>query len=56
MLKLYYHPLSTFTRRVLITLIEKAIPHELISVDMAAREHNEPSYRALSPYDRVPPL
>ena len=30
MLKLYYHPLSTFTRRVLITLIEKAIPHELI--------------------------
>lgn len=56
MLKLYYHPLSTFTRRVLITLIEKAIPHELIPVDMAAREHNQPSYRALNPYGRVPTL
>ncbi|MGB5062284.1 MAG: glutathione S-transferase family protein [Candidatus Competibacter sp.] len=56
MLKLYYHPLSTFTRRVLIALIEKAIPHELISVDMAAREHTQPAYRTLNPYGRVPTL
>ena len=56
MLKLYYHPLSTFTRRVLIALIEKAMPHELIPVDMAAREHNQPAYRALNPYGRVPTL
>ena len=56
MLKLYYHPLSTFSRRVLIALIEKAIPHELIPVDMAAREHNQPAYRALNPYGRVPTL
>lgn len=56
MLKLYYHPLSTFTRRVLIALIEKEIPHELILVDMAAGEHNQPTYRALNPYGRVPAL
>ncbi len=56
MLKLYYHPFSTFTRRVLIALIEKAIPHELIPVDMAAREHIQPAYRALNPYGRVPTL
>jgi hypothetical protein len=31
-LKLYYHPLSTFSRRVLIAFAEKQIPHELAVV------------------------
>lgn len=56
MLKLYYHPLSTFSRRVLMALIEKVIPHELIAIDMAAKEHDQPAYRALNPYGRVPTL
>jgi glutathione S-transferase len=29
-LKLHYHPLSTFSRRVLIAFAEKQVPHELV--------------------------
>ncbi|MBP1684684.1 MAG: putative glutathione S-transferase [Deltaproteobacteria bacterium] len=56
MLKLYHHPNSTFARRVRIALIEKAIPAELIEVDMVARAHRAPWYLALNPYGRVPTL
>jgi glutathione S-transferase len=55
-LKLYYHPLSTFSRRVLIAFAEKQIPHELAVVDMAARRHREQPYLSLNPYGRVPTL
>ena len=58
MLKLHYHPESTFARRVRIVLLEKNIPHELVYVDMAAptREHRQPAYLALNPYSRVPTI
>ena len=56
MMRLHYHPLSTYSRRVRIALIEKQIPCELVVVDMAARKHREPSYLALNPYGRVPTL
>ena len=55
-LKLYYHPLSAFSRRVLIAFAEKQIPHELAVVDMAARRHREQPYLSLNPYGRVPTL
>jgi glutathione S-transferase len=55
-LKLYYHPLSTFSRRVRIVFAEKEIPHELVVVDMAARRHREQPYLSLNPYGRVPTL
>src|SRR5215469_8887485 len=55
-LNLYYHPLSTFSRRVRIVLVEKEIPHELAVVDMAAHRHREQSYLSLNPYGRVPTL
>ena len=55
-LKLYYHPLSTFSRRVRIGFAEKQIPHELAVVDMAARHHREQPYLSLNPYGRVPTL
>jgi glutathione S-transferase len=55
-IKLHYHPLSTYSRRVLITFVEKQIPHELIVVDMAARRHREQPYLSLNPYGRVPTL
>src|ERR1700740_3098716 len=54
--KLYYHPLSTFSRRVRIVFAEKQIPHELCLVDMAARRHREQPYLSLNPYGRVPTL
>jgi glutathione S-transferase len=55
-LKLYYHPLSTFSRRVRIACAEKQIPHELALVEMAARQHREQPYLSLNPYGRVPTL
>ena len=56
MIKLHYHPLSTYSRRVRIALIEKRIPHEAVVLDMAARKHKEPAYLALNPYGRVPTI
>jgi glutathione S-transferase len=56
MMKLHYHPLSTYARRVRIALIEKQIPCELVLVDMAQGKHRESAYRALNPYGRVPTL
>jgi glutathione S-transferase len=55
-IKLHYHPLSTYSRRVLIALIEKDIVYEGIAIDMAARKHKEAAYLALNPYGRVPTL
>jgi glutathione S-transferase len=55
-IKLHYHPLSTYSRRVLIALIEKQISYEPIPIDMAARKHKESVCLALNPYGRVPTL
>jgi len=56
MLKLHYHPFSTFARRVRIALIEKNIPCELVEVDMMRGEHRGEEYRKHNPYGRVPTL
>ena len=48
--------MSTRARRVLIALAEKQIPHELIVVDMAARQHRQQPSLSLNPYGRVPTL
>ena len=55
-MKIYSHPFSTFSRRVQIALLEKNIPAESITVDMAAGKHKQPDYLALNPYGRVPTL
>src|SRR5882757_6724213 len=56
MIKLHYHPFSTYSRRVVMALIEKQIPYEAVVVDMPARQHRDPAYLALNPYARVPTL
>lgn len=56
MIRLHHHPLSTYTRRVTIALIEKGIEHELVPVDLAARAHRAPDYLSINPYGRVPTL
>src|SRR5438093_13519690 len=56
MLKLHHHPLSTYSRRVRMALIEKGLEAELIELDMARGAHREPGYLALNPYGRVPTL
>ncbi len=56
MLRLYFHPASTYARRVRIVLHEKGIEFEPIVLDMAARAHRAPDYLALNPYGRVPTI
>jgi glutathione S-transferase len=56
MLNLYYHPRSTYARRVRIALIEKGIEHKPIELDMAAKAHKQDWYLALNPYGRVPTI
>lgn len=56
MLRIHHHPLSTFSRRVRIALIEKNIEAELVEVDMKAKAHRSPEFLALNPYGRVPVL
>jgi len=55
-IKLHYHPLSTYSRRVLIACSEKQIDYEPVVVDMQARKHREQPYLSLNPYGRVPTL
>ncbi len=58
MLKIYYHPLSTFARRVCIALIEKGLDMDtqFVEVDMTAGAHKQQPYVSLNPYGRVPTL
>lgn len=56
MLRLYFHPRSTYSRRVRVALIEKGIDYEPVELDMANRAHKSPEYLAKNPYGRVPTL
>jgi glutathione S-transferase len=56
MIRIHHHPRSTYSRRVRIALIEKNIPHELVELDMAKKEHKQSPYLKLNPYARVPAL
>ena len=56
MLKLHYHPLSTYSRRVRIACLEKGIEVELVELDMAKGAHRGPDYLQKNPYGRVPTL
>jgi len=56
MLKLYYHPLSTYSQRVRIALLEKRISATLVEVDLFARAQFLPNYVAKNPYSRVPAI
>jgi glutathione S-transferase len=55
-MKLYHHPLSTFSRRIRMQLIEKGISIDEMLVDMTKAEHKGAAHRALNPYGRVPVL
>jgi len=54
--KILSHPLSTFSRRVHIAVIEKQLELPFETVDMAHREHRSEAFRAINPYGRVPVL
>ncbi len=55
-MKVYGHPLSSCTRKVLITLAEKGQPWELIVVDLFTAEQRASAHMARHPFGVVPVL
>lgn len=55
-MKLYYHPISTTSRPVVLFAAENRIALELQVVDLFTGEHVQPPYSALNPNKLVPTL
>jgi glutathione S-transferase len=55
-MKLYYHPISTTSRPVVLFAAESGIPLELQVVDLFTGEHVQAPYAALNPNKLVPTL
>jgi len=55
-MKIFGHPASTCTRKVLMTLNETKTPFELVLVDFAKGEHKQPAHLARQPFGQVPAL
>jgi len=53
---LYGHPMSTCTRRVVVTLKEKGIPYEFKTIDLFTGAHKGPEFMAMQPFGQVPVL
>ena len=56
MLKIFGHPMSTCTRKVLMTLAETNTPYELVVVDFAKGEHKQDTHVDRQPFGQVPAL
>jgi glutathione S-transferase len=56
MLKIHGHPMSTCTRKVLMTLAENDTPFELVVVDFATNEHKGEAHLRRQPFGRIPAL
>jgi glutathione S-transferase len=54
--KLYYHPISTTSRPVMLFAAESHIPLEMQVVDLFTGEHVQPPYAAINPNKLVPTL
>jgi glutathione S-transferase len=55
-MKIYGHPMSTCTRKVLVTLAEKGQQAELVLVEFATGEHKKPAHLARQPFGVIPAL
>lgn len=55
-MRLYYHPLSTCSRRVLMTADLLGIPLDLCVVDLAQGQQHSPAFLHLNPNHKVPVL
>src|ERR1043166_9739126 len=56
MIKLYTFPPSTNSRKVRITLLEKGLEFERITVDLSKREQKNPEYLKINPLGQIPAL
>lgn len=55
-MRLYYHPLSSNSRRVVLTALHLGLPLELVVVDLLKREHKAADFLRLNPNGKVPLL
>jgi glutathione S-transferase len=55
-MKVYGHPMSTCTRKVLCTLAEKGASAEFVMVDITKGEQKKPEFLARQPFGVVPVL
>ncbi|KAH7220531.1 putative glutathione-S-transferase theta, GST [Fusarium oxysporum] len=55
-IKLYGHPASLCTRRVLLVLAEKGIDYEFINVNFIAGEQKKPPYEEMMVFGQIPAL
>jgi glutathione S-transferase len=55
-MKIFGHPMSTCTRKVLTTLAETHTPYELVVVDFAKGEHKQTPHTLRQPFGQVPAL
>jgi len=53
-IKLYDFTTSPNCQRVKVVLEEKALPYELVPVDLRKKEQKKPEYLAMNPYGKVP--
>ena len=56
MLKIYGHPMSTCTRKVLMTLAEADAPYEMNVVDFAKGEHKQVPHMTRQPFGQLPAI
>lgn len=55
-MKIYGHPLSSCTRKALITAAEKGAALELVAIDLLTGEHKQPAHLARHPFGVIPVL
>jgi glutathione S-transferase len=56
MIKIFGHPASTCTRKVLMTLLETGTPYELVVVDFAKGEHKQQPHLGRQPFGQIPAI
>ncbi|MEZ4363090.1 MAG: glutathione S-transferase N-terminal domain-containing protein [Kofleriaceae bacterium] len=56
MLKVFGHPVSTCTRKVLTTIAENGLQHEFVLVDLMTGAHKQPDHLARQPFGQVPSI
>jgi glutathione S-transferase len=55
-MKLYFHPVSTTSRPILLLAADEGITLDLQMVDLFKGEHKQPAYLAINPSGQVPTL
>src|SRR5262245_48775868 len=56
MVRLYGHPASTCSRKVICTLHELEVPFELEVVDIMKGEHLRPEHLVRQPFGKIPAI